>query len=67
VASGSAPVGDFMGLEAFEGSRPRFRAVFVLDRFNHFSIALPRVLRRPLRVVVFQYWKGLAGAAQGSI
>ena len=68
VASGSAPVGDYMGIEVFQGSVPRYRAVFTLDRFNRYSIALPKVLgTRGLRVRTFQYWTGLRGAAQKSI
>jgi len=68
VASGSGPVGDFMELEAFQGSLLRYRAVFTLDRFNRYSIALPHVLgTRGLRVRVYQYWAGLGKAAQASI
>jgi hypothetical protein len=68
LASGSGPVGDYMGLEAFQGSRLRYRALFVLNRFNRYSIALPAVLGASgLRVRVYQYWAGLAGAAQRSI
>lgn len=66
VARGSAPVGDYMGLEAFIGGTLRFRALFVLDRFDRYSISLPRVLgTRGIHVRVFQYWAGLARAAQG--
>ncbi|HEY4428403.1 MAG TPA: hypothetical protein VGN08_09395 [Solirubrobacteraceae bacterium] len=68
IASGSGPVGDFMGIEAFQGSVLRWKAVFILDRFNHFSIALPPVLgTRGLRVRVFQYSTGLGRGAQQSI
>jgi hypothetical protein len=68
VAAGSGPVGDFMGLEVFSAGALRYRSVFVLDRFNHYSIALPRVLgTRGLRVRVFQYWSGVAHAAQKRI
>jgi hypothetical protein len=68
VASGSGPVGDFMQLEAFKGGVLRYRALFVLDRFNRYSIALPRVLgARGLRVRTFQYWAGLGRAALKSI
>jgi hypothetical protein len=60
VASGSGPVGDFMGLEAFQGSTLRYRALFTLDRFNRYSIKLPAVLgSHGLRVRVFQYWAGV--------
>ena len=64
LASGSAPVGDFMQLEAFRGGALRFRALFTLDRFNRYAIRLPAVLgTRGLRVRVFQYW---AGVGQGA-
>jgi hypothetical protein len=65
-ASGSGPVGDYMGLEAFQGSVLRYRAIFVLDRFNRYSLSLPRVLgTHGLRVRVFQYWS--RAGAQRSI
>ncbi len=68
VASGSAPVGDYMQLEAFQGTLLRYRALFTLDRFDRYSITLPSVLgTRGLRVRVYQYWAGIARAAQRSI
>ncbi len=68
LASGSGPVGDFMTIEAFQGSLLRYRAFFTLDRFNRFSIGLPSVLGTSgLRVRVYQYWSGVARAAQASI
>jgi hypothetical protein len=68
VASGSGPVGDYMRLEAFSGRRAVYRALFTLDRFNRYSIALPKVLgARNLSVKVFQYWMGTARAARASI
>ena len=68
VASGSAPVGDFMRLEAFQGQLLRYWALFTLDRFNRYSIALPRALgTHGLRVRVYQYWAGLARGAQKDI
>jgi hypothetical protein len=68
LASGEAPVGDFMRLEAFQGKLLRYRAAFELDRFNHYSIALPRVLgSHGLTVRVSQAWTGLAKAAQKTI
>jgi hypothetical protein len=68
LASGSGPVGDFMQLEAFQGSVLRYRAVFALNRLNRFSIALPRVLgTHGLRIRVYQYWTGVRRAANKSI
>jgi hypothetical protein len=68
VASGSGPVGDFMELEAFQGSLLRYHARFTLDRFNRYWIALPSVLgTHGLRVRVFQYWTGPGRDAQKSI
>jgi hypothetical protein len=68
VASGSGPVGDFMLLEAFQGSVLRYRAVFTLDRFNRYSLALPQVLSsHGLTVRVYQYRTGPSGGAQRSI
>jgi hypothetical protein len=68
LARGSGPVGDYMQLEAFRGSVLRYRALFVLDRFDRYSIPLPAVLgTHGLTVRVFQYWAGPARAAQRSI
>jgi hypothetical protein len=68
VASGRAPVGDYMQLEASVGGVPRYRVLFSLDRFNRYSIVLPAVLgTRGLEVRVFQYWAGLGRAAQSGI
>jgi hypothetical protein len=67
IARGSAPVGDVMQLEAFQGTVLRYRALFTLDRFNRYSLALPAVLGTGgLRVRVFQWWAGAGGAAQAS-
>jgi polysaccharide biosynthesis protein PslG len=67
VASGSGPVGDYMELEAFQGSLLRYRALFVLNRFNRYSIALPAVLGTSgLRVRTYQYWAGAGRDAQRS-
>ena len=64
VATGGGPVGDFMVLEALRGTVPRYRAFFTMDRFNHFTLTLPRVLGASgLSVRVYQYGIGLAGAA----
>jgi polysaccharide biosynthesis protein PslG len=68
LASGSAPVGDYMELEGFLAGVLRYRALFTLDRFNRYSIALPKVLgTRGLHVRVFQFWAGSAKAAQRGI
>jgi hypothetical protein len=69
VASGSGPVGDYMELEAFNSAGVlRYQALFVLDRFNGYSIALPSVLgTHGLLVRVYQYWAGLDKRAQRSI
>ncbi len=68
LASGSGPVGDYMHLEAFQRGELRFRALFTLNRFNRYSIALPPVLStKSLRVRVYQDWTGPSRAAQKSI
>ncbi|MGA7704805.1 MAG: beta-galactosidase [Solirubrobacteraceae bacterium] len=68
LVSGSAPVGDYLQMEAFKAGRAVYRAQFTLDRFNHYAIALPGVLgTRGLRVSVFQYWAGSARTASASI
>jgi polysaccharide biosynthesis protein PslG len=68
VASGSGPVGDYMQLEAFQGSVPRYRALFTLDRFNRYAIALPSALgTHGLTVRIYQYWAGVGRDAQRSI
>jgi hypothetical protein len=68
LASGEAPVGDFMVLEAFQGGVLRYRAIFIQDRFDRFSVPLPPVLGTSgLRVRVFQLWQGAGHAVQRSI
>lgn len=68
VASGSAPVGDYMQLLVYQGQTLRFKALFTLDRNNRYSLALPAVLGQSgLRVRVYQYWAGAARGAQKSI
>ena len=68
VASGSGPVGDYMELEAFRGGKLRYRALFTLDRFNRYSITLPKVLGTTgLQVGVYQYWAGRAKGARKRI
>jgi hypothetical protein len=68
LAGGSAPVGDYMELEAFQGQTLRYHALFALNRFNRFAITLPAVLGSSgLQVRVYQFWAGLGAAAQRSI
>ncbi|MGC2373012.1 MAG: hypothetical protein WA484_03965 [Solirubrobacteraceae bacterium] len=68
LASGSGPVGDYMQLEAFSGRRAVYRVQFTLDRFNRYSLVLPRALgTQRLQVSLFQYWMGTARAASASI
>lgn len=68
LASGSGPPGDYLQLEAFQGSVLRYRSVFVMNRFNEYSIRLPSVLGTSgLRVRVFQYQSNPAHGAQRSI
>ena len=68
VASGEGPQGDYLGLEAFVRGRLRYRALFVLNRFNRYSIALPAVLGTgSVRVKVFQYWASSATASTARI
>jgi Cellulase (glycosyl hydrolase family 5) len=68
IAAGSGPVGDFLALEAFQGTTLRYRALFTQDRFNRYSLALPAVLgTHGLRVRVFQYWTGPSRATSKSI
>ncbi len=68
VASGSGPVGDYMKLEVFRRGVLRFRSIFTLNRFNDYSISLPRVLgTRHLTVRVYQYWLGPSSDAQRRI
>lgn len=67
VAGGSGPVGDYMQLEAFRGGRAAYRTLFTLNRYNRYSITLPKSLgTSKLSVAVFQYWMGTARAARAS-
>jgi Cellulase (glycosyl hydrolase family 5) len=68
IASGSAPVGDIMQMEVFQGSVLRYRALFTLDRFNRFSFALPAVLgTHGLTARAFQWWSGPGRNAQATL
>jgi hypothetical protein len=64
VATGSGPVGDLMELEASSRNGLLYRATFVLDRFDRYSLRLPRVLgRRGVSVRVWQLWAGRGAGA----
>lgn len=68
VASGSGPVGDYMQLEAFRRRRAVYRVLFTLNRYNRYTIALPKQLgASELSVSVLQYWTGSNRAASASI
>jgi hypothetical protein len=68
IASGSAPVADYMRLEVLRGKTLRYWSVFTLNRFNDYSIALPAAVSlRGLRVRVYQYWSGPAGDVEKKI
>jgi hypothetical protein len=68
TVSGSGPVGDYLQLEVFSHRRAVYRSLFTLNRFNGYSIKLPKALgTRALSVSVFQYWMGTARAARASI
>jgi hypothetical protein len=68
LASGSGPVGDYLQIEVVGRGGIRYRAQFTLNRFNDYSIALPKALgTRGLTVSVFQYWMGTAKAATAGI
>jgi hypothetical protein len=67
-ATGSAPVGDLMELEASARNGLLYRATFVLDRFDRFSIRLPRVLgRHGLHVRVWQQGSGRSAGGSARI
>jgi hypothetical protein len=68
VARGSAPPGDYMRLEVFQGNLLRFWAVFTLNRFNRYSLLLPAQLGTSgLTVRVYQYWAGPGRAVWQSV
>jgi hypothetical protein len=68
LARGSAAVGEYMELEAYDGPLLRYRATFVLDRFDDYALRLPAVLgTRNLVVKVYPYGAGPAYAAYASI
>ncbi len=45
IASGSAPVGDFMEVEVFKRGAPAYRSIFTLNRFNEYSTHAPEQSR----------------------
>jgi hypothetical protein len=62
-AVGSAPVGDYMELQAFVHGVLRYKALFTLDRFNRYAIRLPTILgTHAITVRVSQPWAGAATA-----
>jgi hypothetical protein len=64
IATGSGPAGDVMELEASSAGGLRYQATFVLDRFDRYSLSLPRVLgRRHVHVRVWPLWAGRAAGA----
>jgi Cellulase (glycosyl hydrolase family 5) len=68
VASGSAPVGDYLRLEVFHGKLLRYWAEFALNSVNDYSLTLPSVLGTSgLRVRVFQLWSGPSRYTQKKI
>jgi hypothetical protein len=68
LATGSGPVGDIMQLEASASNGLLYRASFTLDRFDRFSLALPRVVgSHGVRVRVWQLWAGRGAGALASI
>jgi polysaccharide biosynthesis protein PslG len=68
IVSGSAPPGDYMQLEAFRNRTLRYKARFVLDRFNRFALPLPRVLGASgLSVRVYQLGAGPSRAGHAHI
>jgi hypothetical protein len=68
IARGKGPVGDYMQLEALQGTVLRYRVLFTLNRFNRYAISLPRALgTNGLTVRVYQYWQGSGTDAHRSI
>lgn len=68
IASGSAPVGDYMQLEVLRNGVPHYQTIFTLNRFDNYSITLPAVLgTRHLTVRVWRYFSGKASATQRHI
>ncbi len=68
TASGSGPVGDFLKLEVLIHGKLRFEALFIQNRFNEYSVALPSVLgTHGFTVRVYQYWLGRSHATSAKV
>lgn len=68
IATGSAPVGDYMKLLAYVHGRLREEKIFTLDRFNRFHLKLSKTLGTSgVTVRVYQYWLGPGVHGQASI
>jgi hypothetical protein len=68
IASGSAPVGDYLELEVLKAGVPSYRAILGLDRFNDYSLTLPASAgTHRLLVRVWQYGNGVASATHRRI
>jgi polysaccharide biosynthesis protein PslG len=67
-AIGSGPAGDIMELEARASRGLLYRATFVLDRFDRYSLRLPRALgKHGVRARVWQLWAGRNFGASANI
>lgn len=66
IAAGSGPVGDFMRLLVSLNGRPAYRAIFTLDRFNRFKIALPRVLGTHVTATLSRWGGGARSSARAA-
>jgi hypothetical protein len=67
LASGSAPVGDYLRLEAFKHGALRYKTLFTLNRFNRFSVHLPRLLGTSgLRVRAYELGAPRLGAQRST-
>lgn len=58
VASGSAPAGDVLELDALRGAALRYKVIFRLDRNGRYRLTLPTAVRRGMVVKVTQPWSG---------
>jgi hypothetical protein len=68
IASGSGPVGDYIELEASKSGSVRYRALFIMNRFNRYSLTLPASLGSSgLLVRVHQYGQAPRSGSAGRI